>query len=69
VTNADFTRALARAVHRPAFIPVPAFAIKALFGEMSEIVLASQRVIPDAATRQGFTFDYSDIYGALAQSV
>lgn len=69
VTNAKFTKALAEAVHRPAFIPVPAFAIKALFGEMSEIVLASQRAVPDAAIRQGFTFDYHDIYGALAHSV
>ncbi len=69
VRNAEFTKALGEAVHRPAFIPVPAFAIKALFGEMSEVVLGSQRAIPDAAIRQGFTFDYSDIYGALAQSV
>lgn len=69
VTNAKFTDALAQAVHRPAFIPVPAFAIKTLFGEMSEIVLASQRVIPDAAIRQGFTFEYNDIYGALAHSI
>lgn len=69
VRNVEFTKALAQAVHRPAFIPVPAFAIKALYGEMSEIVLASQRAIPDAAIRQGFTFDYNDIYGALVQSV
>jgi uncharacterized protein (TIGR01777 family) len=69
VTNAQFTKALAEAVHRPAFIPVPAFAMKVLFGQMSEIVLASQRAIPEAAIRQGFVFDYPDIYGALAQSV
>lgn len=69
VRNAEFTKALGEAVHRPAFIPVPAFAIKALFGEMSEIVLGSQRVIPDAANRQGFVFDYHDIYGALVHAV
>jgi len=69
VRNAEFTKALGEAVHRPAFIPVPAFAIKTLFGEMSEIVLASQRVVPEAAIRQGFVFDYHDIYGALAHSV
>jgi uncharacterized protein (TIGR01777 family) len=69
VKNVEFTRALAQALHRPAFFPIPAFAIKALFGEMAEIVLASQRVVPDAAIRQGFTFDYPEIYGALAQSV
>lgn len=66
VTNAEFTRALAEAVHRPAFIPVPAFAVKLLFGEMSEIVLGSQRAIPDAAERAGFTFHHPDIFGALA---
>jgi uncharacterized protein (TIGR01777 family) len=66
VTNAEFTRALAEAVHRPAFIPVPALAVKLLFGEMSEIVLGSQRAIPDAAVRAGFTFDHPDVFGALA---
>jgi uncharacterized protein len=65
VTNAEFTKALGEAVHRPAFMPVPAFAVKLLFGEMSEVVLASQRAIPDAATRAGFTFQYPEIHGAL----
>lgn len=67
VTNAEFTRALGEAVHRPAIIPVPAFAVKLLFGEMAEIVLASQRAIPEAAERAGFTFEYPDVFGALAQ--
>ncbi len=66
VTNAEFTRALGEGVHRPAFIPVPGFAVKLLFGEMSEIVLGSQRAIPDAAVRAGFTFDHPDVFGALA---
>lgn len=67
VTNAEFTRALAEAVHRPAFIPVPGFAVKLLFGEMSEIILGSQRAIPDAAVRAGFTFAHPDVFGALAE--
>lgn len=67
VTNASFTKALGAAVHRPAFMPVPAFAVKLLFGEMSEVVLASQRAIPDAITRAGFTFQYPEIHGALTQ--
>jgi uncharacterized protein len=69
VTNAEFTRALGEALHRPAVIPVPAFAVKALFGQMGQVVLDSQRAIPDAAIRAGFTFKYSDIYGALAEVV
>lgn len=67
VTNAEFTRALAEAVHRPAILPVPAFAVKMLFGEMAEIVLGSQRAIPDAAARSGFTFAHADVFGALEQ--
>jgi hypothetical protein len=67
VTNAEFTQALARAVHRPALLPVPAFALKLLFGEMAEVILASQRVIPQAALRAGFEFRYPDIASALLQ--
>ena len=67
VTNREFTRALADAVHRPAIFPVPAFALKLMFGEMSQVLLASQRVIPDAAQRAGFVFQHPDIFAALAQ--
>jgi uncharacterized protein len=64
-TNADFTRELARALHRPAALPVPAMALKLLFGEMSEVLLASQRVIPAVALRAGFEFRYPEIGAAL----
>jgi hypothetical protein len=67
VTNREFTRALGEAVHRPAILPVPAFALKLLFGQMSEVLLASQRAIPDAAQRAGFVFEHPDIFAALAQ--
>ena len=67
VTNREFTRALAEAVHRPAIFPVPVFALKLMFGEMSEVLLASQRAIPDAAQRAGFVFQHPDIFAALAQ--
>ena len=67
VINREFTQALAEAVHRPAIIPVPAFALRLALGEMAEIVLASQRAIPDAAQRAGFVFEHPDIYAALAQ--
>jgi uncharacterized protein (TIGR01777 family) len=67
VTNREFTQALARALHRPAIFPVPAFALRLMFGEMASVILASQRAIPDAATRAGFTFEYPDVFGALAE--
>jgi len=67
VTNREFTRALAEAVHRPAILPVPAFALRLMFGEMSEVLLASQRALPDAAQRAGFVFQHPDIFAALAQ--
>jgi uncharacterized protein len=69
VTNAEFTRALAAVLHRPAIFPVPEFALKLLFGEMSQVLLGSQRVIPKAALRAGFEFRYSDVGLALAASL
>jgi uncharacterized protein (TIGR01777 family) len=65
VSNADFTQALARVVHRPAIFPVPVFALKLLFGEMSEILLASQRMLPAAAEAAGFKFRFPELGGAL----
>ena len=66
VTNADFTRALAAAVHRPAIFPVPGLALKLLFGEMAGVLLASQRVAPKAAESAGFTFRFPTLPAALA---
>jgi uncharacterized protein (TIGR01777 family) len=66
VTNAEFTRRLAAAVHRPAIFPVPGFGLKLLFGEMAEVLLASQRVVPKAAESAGFTFRFPELAGALA---
>ena len=68
-TNADFTRALGRAVHRPAFLPVPRTALRVAFGEISEVLVASKRVVPDVASRAGFTFRYPELAGALAETV
>jgi uncharacterized protein len=64
-SNADFTRELARVLHRPAVLPVPALALKLLFGEMAQVLLASQRVIPEGALRAGFPFRYPEIGAAL----
>ena len=66
VTNAEFTRELARALHRPAIFPVPGFALKLMFGEMALMLLGGQRVIPQAALDAGFQFRYSELGSALA---
>jgi uncharacterized protein (TIGR01777 family) len=66
LTNADFTRALGQALRRPAALPVPAVALRLLFGEMSEILLASQRAVPGAAESAGFRFRYPELAPALS---
>ncbi|MDD1612785.1 MAG: TIGR01777 family oxidoreductase [Methylococcaceae bacterium] len=65
VTNSEFTCILARCLHRPALLPVPAMALKILLGEMSELVLGSQRVLPKRLLQHGFKFQYPDLEGAL----
>ena len=65
ITNSDFTRALGRALGRPAIVPVPGAAVRLLFGEMSEILFNSQRVIPEAARRAGFEFRHPEVFAAL----
>jgi uncharacterized protein (TIGR01777 family) len=69
VTNADFTRTLAAAVHRPAIFPMPAFALRLLFGEMGGILLASQRVAPKATESAGFKFRFPELAPALADAL
>ena len=65
VTNQEFTGALARALHRPALIPVPAFALKILIGGFSSEVLGSARVLPKALQDHGFIWDYPHLTKAL----
>lgn len=66
VTNAAFGTALGAALHRPAIVPVPAFALRLMFGEMAEAtVLASQRVRETKLTGAGYTFRYPELDGAL----
>jgi len=68
VTNRDFTRALGRAVHRPAFMPAPAFALRAVFGEMAEeMLLGGQRVVPRRAEREGFVFEAPTLDASFAR--
>jgi uncharacterized protein (TIGR01777 family) len=69
VTNKAFSKALGKALHRPSFSPVPAFAIKALYGEMSEIVTEGQRAVPKRALEQGYTFKHPELDEALTSAL
>jgi uncharacterized protein (TIGR01777 family) len=69
VTNADFSRALARALRRPNLFPVPSFVLRTLFGEMADVLLYGQRVIPAKAQSLGFHFDQARLDDALATLV
>jgi hypothetical protein len=66
VTNAEFARALGRALHRPAVLPLPGFVLRLRFGEMADLLLSGQRVIPARARAEGFTFRHPDLTTALA---
>jgi uncharacterized protein (TIGR01777 family) len=61
VTNRDFAHALGRALHRPALIPAPAFALRAVLGEFAGSVLTGQRVVPARATALGYVFRYPEL--------
>jgi uncharacterized protein (TIGR01777 family) len=70
VTNAEFTRVLARRLHRPAIMPVPAFALRVAFGQMAdEALLASARVTPRRLLDAGFRFSQPDLDTALAAAL
>ncbi len=66
VTNREFAGALGRALHRPAFLPAPSFALKLMLGEMADaLLLSGQRAIPAKAQRLGFTFRYATLDDGL----
>ena len=67
--NADFTRALARVLHRPALLPVPAFAVRAALGDLAAELLDSRRVIPRRALETGFEFEHERVETALAEEL
>ena len=66
VTNQEFTAALARAMHRPALFPAPAFTLKLALGGFSSEILGSKKVTPHVLTEAGFTWDYPHITTALS---
>lgn len=64
--NRDFTKALGRAVNRPALLPAPKFALQLALGERATVLLGSQRLVPEVALGTGFQFDFPRIEQALA---
>ncbi|MGB6483192.1 MAG: TIGR01777 family oxidoreductase [Candidatus Acidiferrales bacterium] len=66
VTNAEFTSILAGVLHRPALFPAPRFALRLALGEMTDALLASQRVMPEKLNRMGYVFRHPQLKEALA---
>jgi len=70
VTNAEFSQALGRALHRPSWFPVPGFALRVLFGEFATHgLVGGQRVVPKRALDAGFTFTYPELGPALTSAL
>jgi len=68
-TNNDFTKALARALHRPAIFRAPEFALKIALGELTSVILSSQRAVPKVALAAGYRFAYGDLDAAMRAAV
>lgn len=69
VRNRDFGRALGRALRRPAILPVPGLALRALYGDMAWIVTTGQRAVPVRAAEQGFAFAHPKLDDALREAL
>lgn len=69
VRNSDFTQQLGHAVHRPAVVPVPGFALKLAFGELAQHMIDSARVVPNEPIKAGFRFQFPELGPALADLV
>jgi hypothetical protein len=68
-TNRDFSRALGRALRRPAFAPVPGLAVRLLYGDMAEVVTEGQRANPAHALERGYSFRHVDLDAALRDAL
>jgi hypothetical protein len=69
VRNAEFSRALGRALHRPAVAPVPGLALRLMYGSMATIVTASQNAVPARALALGHEFALPSLDDALAAAL
>lgn len=69
VSNQEFSKALGRALHRPAFVPVPAFAIKLLYGGMAKLVIEGQNARPRRTLELGYEFRHPDLDEALRSAL
>jgi len=69
VTNREFSRALGRALHRPAFVPVPGFAIRLLYGGMAKLVVEGQNALPRRTIELGYTHQHPDLDEALRSAL
>lgn len=65
VTNAEFTQVLGRVLGRPTLMAVPGLALRAVYGDMSQVVLGGQRVLPKRAQEAGYRFKHPELEGAL----
>jgi uncharacterized protein (TIGR01777 family) len=68
-TNKEFSRALGRALHRPALAPVPSLAIRALYGEMATIVVTGQRAVPERTQALGYRFGHPELDAAIRSAL
>jgi hypothetical protein len=66
IRNAELARALGHALHRPSWLPVPSFAVKAAVGELAEYLLEGRNVVPKRLRELGFTWKHEAIDDALA---
>lgn len=64
-SQAEFAQALGRVIHRPSFLPAPAFALRLALGEMADMLLSGHRVVPKRLLELGYRFRFPDLEGAL----
>ena len=67
ISNKTFTKTFAEKINRPAFIPVPGFGLKMIYGDAAKMLMDSPKVIPQELERAGFKFSYPDIESALTE--
>jgi uncharacterized protein (TIGR01777 family) len=68
-TNREFSRVLGRVLRRPAFAPVPSLAVRVLYGEMAQLVIDGQRIVPRRALEHGYVFRQTDLEAALRDAL